>query len=155
MKVHAKVAHKSHRKGPHDLLEWLDKHRVVVGIIGKKSKRKEGKVDNVGLAIIHEFGSGHIPARPWIRPPLYTHHDELTKELVKIWESCKDGKGDPSKKLNALGSLAASLVKNYVTQGDGIPPPNAPSTIKRKGSSRPLVDTGAMVNAVTWEVREK
>jgi len=31
-------------------------------------------------------------------------------------------------------------------------PPNAPYTIKAKGSSNPLVDTGQLKNSITYEV---
>jgi hypothetical protein len=30
-------------------------------------------------------------------------------------------------------------------------PPNAESTIKAKGSSNPLIDTGQMINSIRWE----
>ena len=31
-------------------------------------------------------------------------------------------------------------------------PPNAPETVRRKGSSDPLLDTGTLRNSVDWEV---
>ena len=52
--------------------------------------------------------------------------------------------------LNTLGAKAAADVKNTIRQG--IPPPNSPETIRRKGSSRPLIDTGQLINAITWIV---
>jgi len=49
-----------------------------------------------------------------------------------------------------VGLQAANDIKKGVVSGDGIPPPLKPETIRRKKSSRPLVDTGRMIGAVTW-----
>jgi hypothetical protein len=40
-----------------------------------------------------------------------------------------------------------------ILQGKGIPPPNAPSTIAKKGSDHTLVDTSEMVSSgITWKI---
>ncbi|MDH7597550.1 MAG: hypothetical protein QHG98_07435 [Methanothrix sp.] len=49
----------------------------------------------------------------------------------------------------ACGELEIAVVKKILSN---IPPPNAPSTVRKKGSSKTLVDTGAMVGAVTHRV---
>jgi hypothetical protein len=49
-----------------------------------------------------------------------------------------------------MGSTLANAMKRKIVDGAGVPPPNAPSTVAKKGSSRPLVDTGRLVNAITW-----
>jgi hypothetical protein len=36
---------------------------------------------------------------------------------------------------------------------DGIPPPNSPITIARKGSSKPLIDSGQLRQSISFEVR--
>jgi hypothetical protein len=46
--------------------------------------------------------------------------------------------------------MGASRVKVKILDGDF--EPNAPSTIAKKGSSHPLIDTGQEKNSVTWEV---
>ena len=48
-------------------------------------------------------------------------------------------------------TLSADM-KKTITVGAGVPPKNADSTIKRKGSSRPWVDTGAVVGAISYAV---
>jgi hypothetical protein len=35
---------------------------------------------------------------------------------------------------------------------NGIAPPNSPYTIARKGSSKPLIDTGQLRNSITYQV---
>ena len=67
---------------------------------------------------------------------------------------------DAKNVLNGSRTIHQSLTRvGIVAQGDvqmsistGNWEPNAKSTIRRKGSSRPLIDTGAMRQAVTWVV---
>jgi hypothetical protein len=53
--------------------------------------------------------------------------------------------------LNKLGILAQGDIQQEIT--DLRDPPNAPATIKAKGSSNPLIDTGEMRSKVTWQVK--
>lgn len=46
----------------------------------------------------------------------------------------------------ALIKIENAIVKKILS---GVPPPNAPTTIRQKGSSKTLVDTGEMVGHVT------
>jgi len=55
--------------------------------------------------------------------------------------------------LDAAGSVSAGIVKQQIT--DLRSPPNAQSTIERKGSSNPLIDTGLMRQTVTYKVTDK
>ncbi|HOL44375.1 MAG TPA: hypothetical protein PK659_09005 [Methanothrix sp.] len=51
--------------------------------------------------------------------------------------------------LNAAMDLRNEIVKKI---NSNIPPPNKPSTIKQKGSSKTLVDTGNMINSVDMQL---
>ncbi len=48
----------------------------------------------------------------------------------------------------------AEFVKSLVVKAidDGMPPPNAPSTVDQKGSNHPLVDTGEMRNSIEYRI---
>lgn len=48
--------------------------------------------------------------------------------------------------LGLLGEIAVADVVSLINAG--IPPPNAPSTIRAKGSSKPLIDTGQLKQSV-------
>ena len=51
-----------------------------------------------------------------------------------------------------IGAKAAAIMKRTIRDFDD--PPNAPATIKKKKSSNPLVDTGLLMQSVTWELRK-
>lgn len=112
------------------------------------------ELTNAVLAAIHEYGLGTAPARPWIGPPFRAKRPEYFRTLAAAYRTAlRAGKPqDVDKVLGLLGAQMAADIKNYVTSGAGVPPPNAPSTIRQKGSSRPLVDTSGMVNSVTYQV---
>ena len=90
----------------------------------------------------------NIPARPWLAPGV----ESGTREYIGIIESgVKDGKS-PDMILETIGVIAVGKVQQYMT--DLKTPPNAPSTIAKKGSSNPLIDSGAMRQSVTYVVQQ-
>lgn len=68
---------------------------------------------------------------------------------VKQYLQTKNDRG-----LRSAGNLAASYAKKWFTDPRNGWAPNSPRTIALKGSSRPLIDTGAMQEAITYVVRK-
>ncbi len=148
----------------------IKKSRVKVGVLasgkgGAKHGRSDADVATQGgrgsltlaqIAAILEFGTedGHIPARPALRNTFDAMKPELVELGKKLLGAVIDGKMDVKKALNIMGAKLANGVKRTITSGSGVPPANAPSTIAKKGSSRPWVDTGRVVGAISWEVQE-
>jgi hypothetical protein len=138
-------------------LEPLAKHDayVKVGVMGDKAEAPHGdKVTNVELAMIHEFGTrdGHIPARAWIRGTFDSHKADYMDVLKRLIGQVYDGKLSLKQALGTVGAKMAADIKKRVKDGD-IAPADAPSTAEAKGSDRALIDTGRMVNSVTWDVK--
>jgi hypothetical protein len=128
------------------------KQSVLVGI-PEGSEREDGGISNAALAYIHEFGSpaANIPARPFMREGIEEARERITAQLEKGSKALLDG--DPHKAdqaLNAAGLIAVNSIKGKITDGDFAP--LAEATIRRKGSDRPLIDTGAMRNSITYLV---
>jgi hypothetical protein len=123
---------------------------VVVGVLGTGPSRGDGELTNAQLAVIHEFGTGHIPERSFLRRTFDMKKQEWFKVLVKLMKSKTAKSGDV---LALMGERMKSDIKRQITTGAGIPPPNAPATIAAKGSSRPLVDTGRLVGSIDYNVR--
>ena len=55
--------------------------------------------------------------------------------------------------LEKIGVFQKGLIQRKIV--DGTFEPNAPSTIRKKGSSRPLIDTGRMRQSVNFIIRRK
>lgn len=87
-----------------------------------------------------------IPARPWLEPGVASATPEV---LLTIQDGMEAGQS-MDQILETVGVVAAAKVKVYMT--DLKTPPNAASTIRKKGSSNPLIDSGAMRQSVTHKV---
>lgn len=133
-------------------LKNLDRAHVKVGVLAGEAV-SEG-FDMVALAATQEYGSParSIPSRPFIRSTFYGPPAWLVDVTKKVAKPVLEGRLDKARALGLLGAVAAGKIRETITTGDGVPPPNAPSTITKKGSTRPLVDTGRMLDAVTWKV---
>jgi hypothetical protein len=134
----------------------------------EKAKRRRGYKVKVGLptgsadypdgtsvimvGTIHEFGSsdGTIPERSFLRSAMETHKREHQKMIRKLAEAVSSGKQSPEKAMALLGTKAAADVSRMVT--DLSSPPNRPATIAAKGRANPLVDTGHLVQSITYQV---
>lgn len=129
---------------------------VKVGVLANPQglERREGGISMIELAAIHEFGSpaAGIPERSFIRRTMKEKESEISRACVAVAKQFISGEVDLEKGLNRLGAIASTMIKNRITGGEYIPPPLKPATIKRKGSDRPLVDTGRLVGSITWKV---
>jgi hypothetical protein len=55
--------------------------------------------------------------------------------------------------LGQMGNFLVGAVRKQIRNGHFVP--LKPATIRRKGSSKPLIDTGQMMNGVTYVVEDK
>lgn len=139
-------------------LDRADRAHVKVGILASKGGNKvhdpKSGLTVAEIGAVHEYGSPArgIPQRAWIRPTFVKRADDLKKLTAKAAKRFVEGKVSLARALDILGAWGANAVKQNVTGGARIPPPNAPATIRRKKSTRTLVDSGRMVGAVSWEV---
>jgi hypothetical protein len=137
-------------------LDGLNQRVVVVGILGEKASAAHGKrLTNVDVASIHEFGApgAGIPERAPIRGAV-DQNEQPIRELQRIGaRGVVAGKISMDKALAILGESVVGMIKARIRQH--IPPPNSPATIKRKGSSTPLIDTAQLLNSYSYEVRAR
>lgn len=134
-------------------LAELAKLRVKVGVLASNGAQQHGDSDATiaEIAACQEFGTETIPERSFLRAGLHTRVAELRATQAKLAKAFIEGKLDGKRALGLLGAWAQSAVKAQIVQHD-IPPPLAAATIAAKGSSKPLVDTGQLLNAITWAV---
>ena len=125
---------------------------VTVGVQGD-AERATGEISNIDLATIHEFGApgAGIPERSFIRSTL--EDQQGYRELArKLTDAVVAGKVDVPKALALFGEQVSSDIKRKIESG--IDPPNAPATVAKKGSSKPLVDTGQLKNSISYVVKK-
>lgn len=140
-----------------------DNFKTRVGILGSKAsqihdaKDSSGKPIDVGLTnadigAIHEFGSGNIPRRSFLQFPLETYIGKwIRANKDRYYEMMT--KGNLKKFYEAMGLEAEKIVNEaFTTSGYGTWAPNAPLTVKLKGSAMPLINTGQLRASISSKV---
>lgn len=123
---------------------------VKVGI--QAGSGSQGGVDMVDIAIYNEFGTSRIPARPFIRDAAEKYRQDVGTTMEHLARRVENG-ASPDTALHSLGQWYQARQQEHIRSGEF--KPNAPATIKRKGSSVPLIDKGRLVNSVRYEVLKK
>jgi len=125
--------------------------RVGVGVFGDE--------EQADIARHHEYGArimragvqvGTLPERSYIRSTLREKSADIDRTMKRVAIGWSNGKLTIERGLGLLGLFAANAVKAKIRSN--IPPPLAASTIARKGSSKALVDTGRLINSITWKI---
>lgn len=124
--------------------------KVTVGIHAKEGDADHGEATISYIASIHEFGAGDIPSRSFIRAWFDEELDRNKQILRDLHVQVLAGKITEEVALERFGLYAVGRIQARIAAG--IAPPNAPSTIARKGSSTPLIDKGQLRSSVTHVV---
>ena len=125
---------------------------IDVGILDGSEPHAGSSLTVLEIGLIHEFGNDHVPERSFIRAWFDEDEATLREDLVKLAQSVLEGKRTRDEILEILGQRAVGRIQDRIARG--IEPPNAPSTIARKGSSTPLVDTGVLRSKISYRVAE-
>lgn len=132
-----------------------------------KVRRRAAKINMATLAFIHEFGSpvNHIPRRPFMRQTLKKNHDEIVRRMGTVFSDIVRG-NDVTKRMGRLGNRLRSLMQKEIASKDF--KENAqitvsggwmrnhvsgrPVRIVGKGSTTPLIDTGALRQSIIYKI---
>lgn len=143
-----------------ELMKLALKPYVKVGYLETAGKHKNGSGPSVAeVATFHEFGtkdeSGKtlVPERSHIRSTMDEKKKKFDGQIDKLIGQIVDGKTTVENALGVLGLSIKSEVQKKIRKG--IEPALAESTIIAKGSSKPLIDTGQMINSINHEVKLK
>lgn len=119
---------------------------ATVGIHEDAGNTEDGAMTQAQNGALQNFGNDKIPARPWLIPGV----ESATPDVIDTIASGIE-KGLPTDQImEQVGAIAVGATQQYIT--DLRDPPNAPYTIKKKGSDNPLIDTGSMRSSVTYKV---
>lgn len=118
-----------------------------------KSKEPDASpVTVLDVALWNEFGLG-VPERSFLRAWVDENASQNREKLRKAMLLVVRGERTLEQALDLIGlSMQGGLQQKIAA---GVPPPNAPETVARKGSSTPLIDTGQLRQSVTFLVRDK
>ena len=101
----------------------------------------------------NELGTSTIPARSFIRSTADKQRKKWDALADKLLGSVIDRKHSASKALDDLGKQAQFDIRKTINTLRT--PPLSPKTIKRKKSTKPLINQGTMLNAIEYEVTKQ
>lgn len=146
-----------------EALKALTKSNVYVGIPAAKTERSDDEgstINNAVIGYVQENGNPalNIPARPFLIPGVNDAKDKVASIFRKAGKNALEGNlNDVNRGLNAAGLVATAAVKARITSG--IPPELKEGTLaarraKGRSGTTPLIDTGQLLNANTYVIRE-
>lgn len=100
----------------------------------------------------HGSFSMRIPARPVIEPAIEDAKKGLSKLLIQAAVTSMDG-GDFMPKLKEVGMYGQNAARGWFTNPKNHWPQNAESTIKKKKSDKPLINTSALRQSIVYVIR--
>ncbi|MEL7367700.1 MAG: hypothetical protein AAFN74_02225 [Myxococcota bacterium] len=122
------------------------------GILTNEAHRNGDGLTVADVASIQEFGSadGRIPSRPAFRQAIANNREAIVARLREELTAMAEGKQTPRQALGRTGLEIQAAIRKRIT--DLKTPPNAPSTVQRKKSANPLIDTGQLRQSVSFEL---
>ncbi len=133
------------------MLQDMAELEVRVGFQHGKATEEDG-TDVCDVAAWNELGTVNMPSRPFLRKSVDENVDKINSFLQAKKDDLVNGVS-VEQVLKELGIFQKDLIQEKITEGGFAP--NAESTIRKKGSSKPLVDTGRMRQSVNYEIKKK
>lgn len=122
---------------------------VKVGLTA--SSGSNSGVAVVDIAAFNEFGTQHIPARPFLRNAFDTNERAVRPLAKSLASAVVAGTMTADQVLDRLGLWMQDKIQESIRTAFRWAAPNAPSTIRKKGSSKPLIDKGVLLRSVSYE----
>lgn len=141
--------------GWNNILHELQKAKgmeVAVGILEGSEQDGESIAE---YAAFNEFGTDNIPSRPFMATTFDQSVGEIDADFKRQANSMLQGKRTASQALTVIGQKHASRIQTTITGKNFMPQLAASTVAAKKGSTKTLVDTGALTNAVQISIRER
>jgi hypothetical protein len=133
-------------------LEQLSRLNVKAGFQSGTDASDDG-TSIMEIAMYNELGtSTPSPSRPFMRQSFENHQDKLQEACDKVVTSVTKGT-TARMALNELGVTVVGIIQDEIDEGAF--ESNAESTIKKKKSTKPLIDTGRMAQSIHYQIAEK
>lgn len=134
-------------------LQTIYKKLKKSGDFARKGRFVKRKASNFAQLT---FSLGHmvtIPERSFLRSTFDEKNRDWYKKASALAAALITGHISAATVFGQMGNVLEGDVKAKIT--DGPFTPNAPATIRQKGSARPLIDTGRMRQSIRYVVRKR
>lgn len=119
--------------------------KILVGIVG------EADSEVIKIAHAHEYGTGKLPERSFIRASFDADQAKLGEIVSGQVNKVLSGKTDAASAANAIGAQAAQLVQSYIDDNRVKPQ----SDFSKKTQHTTLYETGTHIrDRIAYKVEE-
>lgn len=129
--------------------------KAIIKRLAKVPTVKVGVFGGADKAAAHEYGSETVPERSFIRLTFQRDRHNLKTMVAKLSGAMIRGM-DPNTALELLGQWGVAAIRRTITEGPLAewPPLNPDYEAKKlaAGKTTMLVDTGEMINSVTYKL---
>jgi len=155
-----------------DAIEYIASHQIEIGIFGEDdsellmiarvqeygveiqvTEAMRNYLHSIGMHLRKETDSINIPERSFMRAGFDTRKEQLINTAEKLLNQAMLLEIEPEVALETIGVQMQTTIQEYLTNVNA--PPNHPLTIRRKGSSNPLIDEGRLRSAITYKIRSR
>ena len=123
-------------------LNQFSNQHIVVGLLGSAGS------EIVMRGVYTEFGTSKMPAWRWLKRSVDIMTPQYKRHASQVFTSILNGR-NPN--YDVVGLWAKSQVQKFLA--DVTTPRLSWATIQKKGSDKPLIDTGQMGMSISYEVR--
>ena len=139
-------------RGLAKVLSLQDEPRRTIRLGWDEESGEEHGVSMVELATVHELGTATIPARhPLLRAANATS-PQVERQLERLAAGALGRGAKLAEGMDKLARETEQAAREYLKGGPYLAPPLAPQTAADKGHSRPLLDTGALIESLKAKV---
>lgn len=128
--------------------------KLRVGVLGADASRKHPNADiTIGeVALINEFGSddGHVPRRSFIRGTVNGKMGLMASILNTAARAVVMAKQSADVALGHAGALVVNAIRETIEHS--IAPHNAKATVDKKGFDHPLIESGVLKEAISFQL---
>lgn len=125
-----------------------NEHDQVVDYNGDDSPIEP--METADLAEQLHYGTATIPARPFLDEAVEKNKVKIEKAIQAEIEKSENGQ---KPNWNKIGAMVVGMVQEFVRSDyykENVP--NSQKTIDYKGSDKPLIDGGDLINSLTFQV---
>ena len=121
--------------------------------VASAQSQQENSVDNMSelarIAFTLEFGAPHLKNKKWpfMTKAFQNNKNRLESLVSQLYDRASEGRLEAMRALSIVGEFHQENIKEQIRLTRT--PRLEQSTIDRKGSSKPLIDTGQMIQSVT------
>lgn len=127
---------------------------IKIGVHAKDGADDYGDgVTVLEVAIWNEFGTDNVPERSFIRAWFDENREKCRRAMAKMLEAVIAGKYTKEQAVELVAQRFVGEIQRRMAAG--IAPPLAPETIRRKGSDKPLIDTGQLRSSISYSINGK